>query len=138
MPGEAKAPGNPEEKPAVSRRDFLNEIAGGALTIAGIGAAVVTVKYASPNVLFEPPTTFRAGKPEDFNDRVTYFPDQQVYIVRTDKGMWAMSAVCTHLGCITQWKPDSEQIACPCHGSKFKIAGTVQAGPAPRRAGPRR
>jgi len=132
MPGESKAPGKPEEKTAVSRRDFLNEIAGGALTIAGIGAAVVTVNYSSPNVLFEPPTTFRAGKPDDFIDPVTYLPDQQVYIVRSDKGMWAMSAVCTHLGCITQFKPESEQIACPCHGSKFKIAGTVQAGPAPR------
>jgi len=132
MPGEANGPGKPEEKTAVSRRDFFNEIAGGALTIAGIGAAMVTVKYASPNVLFEPPTTFRAGKPDDFIDPVTYFPDQQVYIVRSDKGMWAMSAVCTHLGCITQWKTESDQIACPCHGSKFEMAGTVKAGPAPR------
>jgi len=132
MPGEPRAPGKPEEKNAVSRRDFFNEIAGGALTIAGIGAAVVTVKYASPNVLFEPPTTFRAGKPDDFIDPVTYLPDQQVYIVRTDKGMWAMSAVCTHLGCITQWKAESDQIACPCHGSKFQATGAVQAGPAPR------
>ncbi len=57
MSGEPKAPGKPEEKKAVTRRDFLNEIAGGALTIAGLGAAVVTVKYASPNVVFEPPTT---------------------------------------------------------------------------------
>ncbi len=57
MSGEPKAPGKPEEKIAVTRRDILNEIAGGALTIAGLGAAVVTVKYASPNVLFEPPTT---------------------------------------------------------------------------------
>jgi cytochrome b6-f complex iron-sulfur subunit len=135
MPGEPKAPGRPEENNAVSRRDFFNEIAGGALTIAGLGAAVVTVKYASPNVLFEPPTTFRAGSPDDYPvNSVKYIQDQQVYIVRSDKGMWALSAVCTHLGCITQLKQDSDsiQIACPCHGSKFKIAGTVQAGPAPR------
>ncbi len=112
MSDEPKAPGKPEEKTAVSRRDFFNEIAGGALTIAGLGAAVVTVKYASPNVLFEPPTTFRAGSPDDYPvNSVTYLQDQQVYIVRTDKGMWALSAVCTHLGCITQWKPESDQIA---------------------------
>ena len=133
MPGEPNAPGKPEEKNAVTRRDFFNEIAGGALTIAGLGAAVVTVKYASPNVLFEPPTTFRAGSPDDYPvNSVTYLQDQQVYIVRTDKGMWALSAVCTHLGCITQWKPESDQIACPCHGSKFQRTGNVQAGPAPR------
>ena len=133
MPGEPNAPGKPEGKNAVTRRDFFNEIAGGALTIAGLGAAVVTVKYASPNVLFEPPTTFLAGSPDDYPvNSVTYLQDQQVYIVRTDKGMWALSAVCTHLGCITQWKPESDQIACPCHGSKFQPDGKVIAGPAPR------
>jgi len=122
---ETKTPGN--------RRDFFNEIAGCALAIAGIGAAVVTVEYSSPNVLFEPPTTFRAGSLDDYPvDSVTFIQDQQVYIVRTEKGLWAMSAVCTHLGCITQWKPESNQIACPCHGSKFQRDGTVQAGPAPR------
>jgi cytochrome b6-f complex iron-sulfur subunit len=133
MPGEPKGHEKPEEKSGVTRRDFFKEIAGGALTIAGLGAAVVTVKYASPNVLFEPPTTFRAGSPDDYPvNSVTYIQDQQVYIVRTDKGMWALSAVCTHLGCITQWKPESDQIACPCHGSKFQRTGIVQAGPAPR------
>ena len=133
MPGELKAPENPDKKTAVSRRDLFNEIAGGALTIAGLGAVVVTVKYASPNVLFEPPTTFRAGSPDDYPvNSVTSIQDQQVYIVRTDKGIWALSAVCTHLGCFTQWKPESDQIACPCHGSKYQKSGTVQAGPAPR------
>ena len=133
MPGEPNAQGKPEGKNTVTRRDFFNEIAGGALTIAGIGAVVVTVKYASPNVLFEPPTTFRAGSPDDYPvNSVTYLQDQQVYIVRTDKGMWALSAVCTHLGCITEWKPESNQVACPCHGSKFSRTGNVEAGPAPR------
>ncbi len=121
-----------ESKTPVNRRDFFNQIAGCALAIAGIGAAVVTVEYSSPNVLFEPPTTFRAGSLDDYPaNSVTYIQDQQVYIVRTDKGLWAMSAVCTHLGCITQWKPESNQIACPCHGSKFERDGRVQAGPAP-------
>jgi cytochrome b6-f complex iron-sulfur subunit len=133
MPGEPNSPGKPNEKTPVSRRDFLNEIAGGALAIAGIGAVVVTVNYSSLNVLFEPPTTFRAGSPDDYPvNSVTYIQDQQVYIVRTDKGIWALSAVCTHLGCITQWKPESDQIACPCHGSKFQRTGKVEAGPAPR------
>lgn len=131
--GKEKTPEKPEEMTPVSRRDFFNEIAGCALAIAGIGATVVTVKYCSPNVLFEPPTTFRAGPLDDYPvNSVTYLQDQQVYIVRTEKELWAMSSVCTHLGCITQWKPESNQIACPCHGSKFERDGKVQAGPAPR------
>ena len=117
----------------VTRRDFLNEFAAAALGVAGLGATVVTVKYLSPNVLFEPPTQFSAGAPEDFPvNSVTYIRDQQVYIVRMSAGFYAVSAVCTHLGCITQWKPEEDQIACPCHGSKFSREGAKVSGPAPR------
>lgn len=120
-------------KPVVTRRDFLNEVAAGALAIAGLGSVVITYQYFSPNVLFEPPLAFRVGSPDLYPaNSVTYLQDQQVYIVRTAQGFYAVSAVCTHLGCITQWKPEANQIACPCHGSKFKPDGTKIVGPAPR------
>lgn len=120
-------------KSEVSRRDFLNDVAAGALGIAGLGAMVVTYRFLSPNALFEPSTTFRAGNPDLYPvNSVTFNQDQQVYIVRTQEGFYAVSAVCTHLGCITQWKPDANMIACPCHGSKFKSDGTKVEGPAPR------
>lgn len=117
----------------IDRRDFLNEIAAGALGIAVVGAVVVTMNYLSPNVLFESPTSFRIGIPDNFPENsVTYIADQQVYIARTPKGFLALSAVCTHLGCITQWKPELGLIACPCHGSRFNKDGMVVQGPAPR------
>jgi cytochrome b6-f complex iron-sulfur subunit len=119
-------------KSGETRREFLNEIAGSALGIAGLGSMIVTYQYLSPNVLFEPPTTFRAGTPDLYPlDSVTFLQEQQVYIVRTAQGFYAVSAVCTHLGCITQWKPELNQIACPCHGSKFTSDGTKIEGPAP-------
>ena len=117
----------------ITRRDFLNEITVGALGIAGLGSVAVTYQFFSPNVLFEPPTTFRAGNPDLYPvHSVTFLQDQQVYIVRMPEGFYAVSAVCTHLGCVTQWKPDAAMIACPCHGSKFKADGTKIEGPAPR------
>lgn len=117
----------------VTRRDFFNEITGAALGIVGLGATVVTVKFLSPNVLFEPPTKFRAGAPDDYPvNSVTYLRDQQVYIVRMPEGFYAVSAECPHLGCITAWKPEEDLIACPCHGSKFQKDGAKVAGPAPR------
>jgi cytochrome b6-f complex iron-sulfur subunit len=120
-------------EPTVSRRDFLNEITMGALGIAGLGGAALTYQYFSPNVLFEPATTFRAGNPDLYPvNSVTILQDQQVYIVRTPAGFFAVSAVCTHLGCITQWKPEANIIACPCHGSKFQPDGKKIEGPAPR------
>jgi cytochrome b6-f complex iron-sulfur subunit len=122
-----------EESEGVNRRDFLNEIAFSALGIAGVGSAVVGYRYLSPNVLFEPPTKFRAGNPDLYPiNTVTNLPDQQVYIVRTPAGFYALSSICTHLGCITQWKPEDHLIECPCHGSKFKPSGVKVAGPAPR------
>jgi cytochrome b6-f complex iron-sulfur subunit len=127
--------GEPKGKPdsALRRRDFLNEVAAGALGIAGLGATVVTVKYLSPNALFEPPTSFRIGTPDDYPvDSVTYFPDQEVYLVRTEMGFFAESAICTHLGCITQWHPEANLIECPCHGSRYQRNGMVGRGPAPR------
>jgi cytochrome b6-f complex iron-sulfur subunit len=127
----APRPGEAENE--ITRRDFLNEITLGALGIAGLGSVAVTYQFFSPNVLFEPPTTFRAGNPDLYPAHsVTFFQDQQVYIVRMPEGFYAVSAVCTHLGCVTQWKPDAEMIACPCHGSKFKPDGTKIEGPAPR------
>jgi cytochrome b6-f complex iron-sulfur subunit len=117
----------------MDRRDFLNAIAAGAFGIAGLGAVVVTYRYLLPNALFEPSMSFRAGAPDLYPvDSVTYVPEQQVYIVRTTDGFYAVSAICTHLGCNTQWKPEANLIACPCHGSKFKSDGTKVEGPAPR------
>jgi cytochrome b6-f complex iron-sulfur subunit len=123
----------PQGENEITRRDFLNEITLGALGIAGLGSVAVTYQFFSPNVLFEPATTFRAGNPDLYPiHSVTFLQDQQVYIVRMPEGFYAVSAVCTHLGCVTQWKPDAEMIACPCHGSKFKPDGTKIEGPAPR------
>jgi cytochrome b6-f complex iron-sulfur subunit len=124
---------SPRGKPVISRREFLNETTLGALGIAGLGGTALLYQYFSPNVLFEPPMTFRAGNPDLYPvDSVTFLQDQLVYIVRTSSGFYAVSAVCTHLGCITQWKPDANMIACPCHGSKFHRDGVKIEGPAPR------
>jgi cytochrome b6-f complex iron-sulfur subunit len=136
--GEKNSLGPEPEKNAeagqVTRRDFFTEVAAGALGVAAVGATIVTIKYLSPNVLFEPPTRFRVGTPDDFPiNSVTYFQDQKVFIVRTkDGGFFAETAVCTHLGCITQWNPEAGQIQCPCHGSKFNRDGKIENGPAPK------
>ena len=127
--------GKAAEPEQVSRRDFFNEVAAGALGVAVTGATIVTIKYLSPNVLFEPPTRFRVGAPDDFPiDSVTYFQDQKVFIVRTkDGGFFAETAVCTHLGCIVEWDKKKGVIHSPCHDGLFNpVTGAVIGGPPPR------
>lgn len=122
---------NADARREVSRREFLNEITLGALGVAGLGGATLTYQFFSPKVLFELSTTFSAGDPDLYPvNSVTFLQSQQVYIVRTAAGFYAVSAICTHLGCITQWKPESNTIACPCHGSKFQPNGKKIEGPA--------
>ncbi len=131
----SSGPKSPETQQAaeVSRRNFFNDVALASLGIAGLGAAIVTYRYLSPNVLFEPPMSFRVGAPDDYPENsVTYIQNQEVYVVRTAEGFYVVSAICTHLGCISQWKPEDNLIECPCHGSKFRRDGTKVAGPAPR------
>ena len=43
----------------------------------------------------------------------------------------AMSAVCTHLGCIVKWVDEKQEFLCPCHAGRFSTSGQVLGGPPP-------
>lgn len=131
-------PGEEKEITAVSdngqsRREAFVRIGVGAICVACSGAAVFGYEFLSPNVLYEPSPVANAGKPERYAlGTVTQDSESGLYIVHGPEGIYAMSAVCTHLGCLTAWKAELGIIACPCHGSKFKTDGTKIEGPAPR------
>lgn len=44
---------------------------------------------------------------------------------------FALSAVCTHMGCVVPWVPARERFVCPCHASEYDREGRVLRGPAP-------
>ena len=117
----------------MKRRNFLTLIGAGACGCAAAGAGLVTLDFLRPKVLFEPPTRFVAGSPLDFPEGTVRFNrEQRAYIIGAPGGVYAMTAVCTHLGCITRYLSDENAIACPCHGSRYDLEGNVTHGPAPR------
>jgi len=53
-------------------------------------------------------------------------------ILEADGRYRAFSAICTHLGCIVQYRPDLREIWCPCHDGIYDINGRNVSGPPPR------
>jgi cytochrome b6-f complex iron-sulfur subunit len=116
-----------------SRRQAFVHLGLGSICVACAGASVFGYEFLAPNVLYEPYPITNAGKPDRYPlGSVTQDLQAGIYIVHGPEGLYAMSAVCTHLGCLTAWKPELGIVACPCHGSKFNRDGSKIEGPAPR------
>jgi nitrite reductase/ring-hydroxylating ferredoxin subunit len=123
----------------IDRREFFLRMGLGSMGIAAAGTAVFAYQFLSPNVLYEPSPIVNMGRPESYQlDSVTLDVDARIFIIHANEGFFSLNAVCTHLGCLTAWKPDLGIIACPCHGSKFavkqpgKVPGEKLEGPAPK------
>jgi cytochrome b6-f complex iron-sulfur subunit len=126
------APKGSDEVEEMDRRQFV-KAGSSALAIAGVGACVFGFRYLSPNVLYEPSPVISVGKPEHYRvGSVMLDAKNGIFVVRVREGFYALSAVCTHLGCLTVYKSDTGGISCPCHGSTFRKDGTAIAGPAPK------
>jgi cytochrome b6-f complex iron-sulfur subunit len=122
-----------EAEGGVTRRQFFVRVGLGSVAVAAVGTTVFAYQFLSPNVLYEPSPVVNAGKPDRYPpDSVTLDPESGIFVVNSPQGFYAMQAICTHLGCLTAWKPEQGIIACPCHGSKFSRDGTKTAGPAPK------
>jgi len=115
-----------------SRRAFIRNMTvgwGSLALLAGISAAGL-MRFLLPNVLYEPPMSFKAGLPEEYPEGVTPIPGRNVFIVREGKSFHAISSICTHLRCQVTHVRGGFQ--CPCHGSQFDVQGNVKKGAAPK------
>ena len=118
-----------------SRRDVFGRFAWSIFAGFSGLSLVAAIRSAFPRVLFVPPSTFKAGRPTDFaigEVSEKFKKDQRVWIIRTEEGIYALFAKCTHLGCTPRWLTDENKFKCPCHGSGFYKTGINFEGPAPR------
>ena len=114
----------------IPRRDFLGQL-GSTTCLAALGLAGVGVlRLPYPGVTPEEATRVKIGPPEDIVEGVPFWVGKvKAFVFRQGGELYAISAVCTHLGCIV--KPTDHGFACPCHGTVFDAEGRVKEGPAP-------
>lgn len=113
------------------RRDFLGLSAFAAAGAALFFALLGMLRLPKAAVLPSQSKKFKVTLPESLAEGQVYVPPgRSVAVFRDREGVYAISMVCTHLGCIV--KPTTTGFDCPCHGSRFAQDGTVIKGPAPK------
>ena len=116
-----------------TRRKFLEMLGKISFFAAFGGIFTSTMRFMLPNVLYEPPTSFTIGTPDDFPpDSATFLEDSRMFVFRRPEGLFAISSICTHLGCNVRWEEEIDGFECPCHGSSFDKNGKNTGGPAPK------
>src|SRR5262245_8185408 len=118
-----------------SRRDFFGRLSWAGFGVFSLIGLLAAVRSAFPRVLFTPPSSFKAGFPNDYavgEVSEKFKKEFRVWIVREPDGFYAIFAKCTHLGCTPRWLKVEEKFKCPCHGSGFRKSGINFEGPAPR------
>jgi len=120
-----------EEK--TTRRTFLQRLLQGTVAAGALGVFGALFAY-----LFPPRRTFlptkrqqKVGKASEFQigkAKSIIFKGEPLLVLRLRAGFVALSAICTHRGCIVAWDEKRQVIACPCHGGIFDAQGNVLAG----------
>jgi len=116
------------------RRKFLYAMLGGIGALLGAASAWPLFRFLSPittdsgnTQVVVPRSDVQLGKAHFFQ-----YHGKPAVILQPSPGQFvALSAVCTHLGCIVKWQEQAGEFQCPCHGGRFSAEGQVLGGPPP-------
>jgi cytochrome b6-f complex iron-sulfur subunit len=120
-----------------TRRKFLDYLLGTSAA-ATLGAIVYPIiRFMTPPHIVEAmETSVVAAKLSELlpnSGKIFKFGSKPGLVIRTESGeLKAFSAVCTHLDCIVQYRPDTKQIWCACHNGQYNLNGENIGGPPPR------
>ena len=125
-----------KEKPDFGRR-WVDLILG-----TGVVATIASFIYPAIRYVIPPPVSestnlsvvaARVGELKNNSGKVFRFGSEPAILIRTSTGQYrAFTAVCTHLGCTVQYRPDLHEIWCPCHNGIYDLQGRNISGPPPR------
>ena len=122
---------------SIKRRGFLDGLLGLGFISTAASVLYPVWRYVIPPANAEPATdSIVAGKASAFTPNsgaIMKFGTKPAIVIRTADGEFrAFSAVCTHLECTVQYKPETSQIWCACHNGLYDLTGSVVSGPPPR------
>jgi Rieske Fe-S protein len=113
------------------RRDWLGLSSLWTMAGALLFGLIGMLRLPKAAVLASPSKKFTVALPETLAAGEAFVPPgRSIAVIRDSGGLYAVSTICTHLGCVI--KPAAAGFECPCHGSKFAFNGDVVKGPAPR------
>ena len=120
-----------------NRRSFLDALLAVGFVSTAVAIAYPVSQFLIPPASGEPATaSASAGKAAALKPNSAHifkFGSRPGIVVRTTDGdVRAFSAVCTHLDCTVQYKPDIAQLWCACHNGTYDLGGNVVSGPPPR------
>ena len=121
----------------LDRRRFLDSLLGMGFMSTIVAMAYPVWRYLIPPASGEPATqsvvAAQASQVAPNSGMLFKFGSKPGLLIRTPEGeLQAFNAVCTHLDCTVQYKPDTSQIWCACHNGFYDLAGNVVSGPPPR------
>ena len=127
-PGPAASRLDPEPVP---RRDVLGLLSLWTMATTLLFATLGMLRLPKAAVLPSPSKKFAVALPETLPPGEPFVPEgRTAALFRDAEGVYAISIICTHLGCVV--RPTAGGFECPCHGSGFTSDGAVVRGPAPR------
>jgi len=126
-----------DEGSAVSRRGLLTWLLGTSLGATLVAALYPVFRFVIPPEVAEAPVNrVLAAKLTELpvnSGKIFRFGSRPGLVLRTQDGaVRAFSAVCTHLNCTVQYRPDLQHIWCACHNGHYDLQGKNIAGPPPR------
>jgi cytochrome b6-f complex iron-sulfur subunit len=114
----------------LSRRGFLTWLVPGSLVATAVLVVDQVLRFLSFQPLNGETTVVPIGQLEDYPlGSLTYVREARAYVGRDTGGLYALDAVCPHLGCLVE-PGRKDGFRCPCHGSRFDAVGQVLTGPA--------
>jgi cytochrome b6-f complex iron-sulfur subunit len=124
---------------ALSRRRLVNRLLGGSFGALVAWILYPVLRFLEPVEIAEAATSqVDAGLVNDpellaRGFKIVPFGNDPVILVRAAEGDYrALSATCTHLDCIVEYRPDRGLVWCNCHNGQFDLSGQVVGGPPPR------